>query len=881
MRLFRQPRELIVIRNPLNPTVSDVEQYIGHDLESLIKQAFPQGLTESVKFYHGSLLKEVPRDTEQDIDNLLRLEGRIYAVIKPMGVETIIAIAVSVLVSVAVALLMPIPTVNQNASTTQAPSPNNALAQRTNRQRLGGRVPDIYGELWATPDLLSQPYTFYFNHKQTEFAYMCLGRGRFNVVKAFDDATPIEQIKGSSVYVYDPNESYWDNSPKFRFGEEATAEELTYMNLYAKRYSSVNGQSVNPADDLIGGDIRFGAKNLVRAEGFDFTTVFKAGDILSVSGADDLASYNGIVVNGRVARYNMNGDYTIAKVTPDYLELSSPESVNAYWADLNKNNDSTVATRLTISSPNNNGWLGWFYTSSTDHEDVFVNLKAPNGIYQQLQDSWYPVGLQFEIESELVDSQYNPIAGTTEFKTIFMRSPNAEKHIKNNVWVRSTDDRVRETAAMSIFIFNSHFGRGKRLRWRIRRATPRLYDKKSTYLQDVKIVDFYGASGITRDLVPKGVTTVLSKTIATEGALSVKERKLRLLVQRYVKDWRNGDNLILSKRADDILYDIATDSKLGNLATSQINMSQISAEVDRVVANFGTALASEFCYTFDDNNVSAEEMLQTVAKAVFSQAYRFNNQINLLFERKLSASVAIFNSHNILPDTFEKSESFGVHNDNDGVSVEYIDPVDDAQMTINTSEGLSNAKKETLIGVRNKIQAHLHMMRIWNKLQYSYKSCEFTGGDESGIVVRSNRITVADQSRADIQQGEVVDIVMNGSDIVLQTSNPVELTTQNNTLFIQTVNNGVEAIPCFANDSYSVKLARLPSGVISLGYGNVVTATYQIVKDNDKERDSYLVTEKTPSDGLTNKLTCINYTDKYYQNDSDYRNNQIPTTPTN
>ena len=237
-------------------------------------------------------------------------------------------------------------------------------------------------------------------------------------------------------------------------------------------------------------------------------------------------------------------------------------------------------------------------------------------------------------------------------------------------------------------------------------------------------------------------------------------------------------------------------------------------------------------------------------------------------------SVAIFNSHNILPDTFDKAESFG--NEYDGVIIDYVEPVDDATMTINTSDSLANPKKDKIMGVRNKVQAYMHMMRIWNKLQYSYKSCEFTGGDESGIVIRSNRITVADQSRADVQQGSVENLEMIDNKIVLSTSNRVSLDNSSHTLFVQTVDGNVDAISCSTLNDYQVVLSRLPSGQIAIGHDNVVNAVYQIVKTQDSGRDAYLVSEKSPEKGLTNRLTCINYDERYYQNDSDYQNNLIP-----
>ena len=161
-------------------------------------------------------------------------------------------------------------------------------------------------------------------------------------------------------------------------------------------------------------------------------------------------------------------------------------------------------------------------------------------------------------------------------------------------------------------------------------------------------------------------------------------------------------------------------------------------------------------------------------------------------------------------------------------------------------------------------------------MQYSYKSCEFTGGDESGIVIRSNRITVADQSRADVQQCSVENLEMIDNKIVLSTSNRVSLDNSGHTLFVQTVDGNVDAIPCSALNDYQVVLSRLPSGQIAIGHDNVVNAVYQIVKAEDSGRDAYLVSEKSPEKGLTNRLTCINYDERYYQNDSDYQNNLIP-----
>ena len=180
MKLFKPSIELVVFRNALD--LAEFEIYSGHDVERLLKQAFGgNGLSDSVRLYHGNLLDEVTPKTPQDVDKVMRLHGRIYAVVKPMGLDPVswAIIAISVLASVAVAFLMPMPTMPDSGN--QPPSPNNALAARTNKQRLGGRVPDIYGTVWSIPDLIAPTYSVYVDHKEVEYSYLCVGRGKYEV----------------------------------------------------------------------------------------------------------------------------------------------------------------------------------------------------------------------------------------------------------------------------------------------------------------------------------------------------------------------------------------------------------------------------------------------------------------------------------------------------------------------------------------------------------------------------------------------------------------------------------------------------------------------------------------------------------------------------
>jgi|26BtaG_2_1085354.scaffolds.fasta_scaffold00199_24 hypothetical protein len=899
LKKFRKQVELVVIRDKLNP--ENIEYYQGDCLEDLMKQAFgSNGLSSSVKIHHSQYGNEVTPKTQQDVDKIMKLNGRFYAVVEPLG---ILNKAVDIFMQVTgLGWLMRqlTPEIPNVGLQTSPPSPNNALAARTNKQRLGGRIPDIFGTVYSVPDLTAVTYSVYIDHKEVEMSAYRVGRGKYDVKEAYDDTTPISQVFGSSVLVFDPDTTF-DDTPAFQFGSAFTAEEAAWSRKVAKRYTSVNGQTLQAPDSYLTVATTFKNPNIIEtSSNADFRNNFAVGDTILIEGADNLVSANGVTegVDPDITdvTYTLNGQYDILSVTEKQITLSNPAAVNTDWQTLTDNVDLTVESdAVTLSTETDTFWQGWHYTDLKEHESAYINITAPNGLYDgEPSGRWRALRLYGVIESEIVDINNNPIANTLVTQQFSIESPSSEgmtweprqagglfsgQSIDASYEVSTTDssdNKIRSTANKTVVIENPNFSKGKRLRFRIARTSNVVTDSSGGIVDELKIKDFYGIRSMEASDYMAGTTNVLSKTLGTEGALSLKERKLRLLVQRYVTDATTGI-LKLSNRADDIIRHIATDPKIGNLQLSQIDVAQIKSEIDAQVAYFGTEKCSEFCYTFDDNNLSAEETMQIVAKAVFSQAKRQGNKIMLDFERKVPASVAVFNSHNILPDTFTAPQSLGIANDYDGVKVEYTDPIDDAIITMTyPNDAITNPHEDKLIGVRNKVQAHTHMMRLYNKDRHAYKSCEFVAGDESNIVVRTNRITVADQLRADVQQGSVDSIEIIDGSIVLFTSDTVSIDdSDDNHLFIQTINNGVESIPVVARDDYSVRLLRLPSGEISSGHNAVVQAVYQIVKTQSDSNDAYLVAQKDPSDGMTNKLLCTNYSDCYYQNDSDFKDNKI------
>lgn len=478
-----------------------------------------------------------------------------------------------------------------------------------------------------------------------------------------------------------------------------------------------------------------------------------------------------------------------------------------------------------------------------------------------------------------------------------------------------------------------------RTRIRFKRLTPKIKMTKKVsvaplmpkqkeeiqFNQDVQIKSLIGASSMTTSFMDLGdgtqylnepavgnprqpfrdkklyrddVTVVYTSQKATNDVLLSRERQLRLKVLRLCRlagfnTWY--DSRFASVSINHMLYD----AYIGNLSRTtnttdlevadyyfdnSVDKQQIMSEVGKVINNFGFQAAAHFSHTFDDENISAEDMVQLACEAVFCSTRRINGKIGINFESPVIAPVAIFNSHNIIPDTFEKGETFGFQKDVDGVEVRYKDPKNDEERVLrypsdevkaangteaDIVEGGFNLQKVLLTGVRDKRQAYMHLMRRYNKLRYGNRQVEFVGADESNIVTINDRISVADQTGVGVIQGTVASL--NGN--VLTLSSPSDITPSGQyILFIQTTAGVVESINITAINPTQVRLERLPTNPISTDVNSVVRATYQIVKATDTIRNSYVVTQKDPTNYFQNKISAINYSELYYKNDKDVIN---------
>lgn len=545
--------------------------------------------------------------------------------------------------------------------------------------------------------------------------------------------------------------------------------------------------------------------------------------------------------------------YTVSAVTSTQLTLSSPEGVNTDWNLLAGFPDSRTQPLTTyIAAAPETGWIGPFTIDMVDTEVLVLNFVAQQGLYKDDGKRQVAFPISVTVGVTPVDDDDNPTGAEITFGGT----------VQGNT-------EGRDQRALTLVHDLPFTGR---CQVRAKRNTNADYDFDGTVVDEVKWTDLYA-------LAPSGapdygdVTTVHVRNYATEGATSVKERKINMLVTRKLPT-RTGPatfSTVLSPTTNvgDIICAIALDPRIGNRDVTQLDVDNIYDTVDAVEDYFGTPESAKFNYTFDKSNISFEEMVATIADAIFCTAYRRGSQLKIFLEKMTPDSSMLFNHRNKVPKTETRTVRFGNFQDNDGVTYRYVDPADDVQKEIKLpGTGSVNPKVIDGVGIRSTEQALLHANRIWNKMRYQNVSVQFDALQEADMILRGERILVSDNTRIDTWDGEIV----SQSVLSLELSQPFIFTgSLNHTIFLTHVDGTVESIAIASRpDQYHVVLAAAPRLALAIGDNLYHNAMYEIVANSSSRSSAFLLTERDSQSNFTSKVTAINYDDRYYENDQDF-----------
>lgn len=354
----------------------DANKEVHHvnDLVQFLKGQFGHHFPAGGRITDCATGQSVTPKTYEDALALRSMPGPFVVEVFPLAAlpPIVVALIVTTASIILQSIFAPTPP-NATARNVQQESPNNGLSERTNSVRVNGRVPDVYGQVRSTPDLLAPPYKVFENHVEKEVAYMCIGRGAYEVQDVRDDTTVISEIAGSSVEVYAPFTSPNSGAaPQLRIGNAINLPVIT-----SKRVNSVNGQVLQPQD--VGSVIRrgmiFRSPNEIVSQdpNVDFSDLFIPGDTIQVQDAvQTQGTFSYSPPAGAVFRVENS-------LTPSWGELDFAGSHGAEWSP---------GQIVTIS----NGYVTWTGTTGGEASEPYTANSNVTGVYAVLSSTYFSVG---------------------------------------------------------------------------------------------------------------------------------------------------------------------------------------------------------------------------------------------------------------------------------------------------------------------------------------------------------------------------------------------------------------------------------------------------------------------------------------------------------
>lgn len=871
-------KTVVLAEDPFDPRTW--EEHSVEDIRAFLKARYPEW-PKSARIYHDQVANSndvTPRDAA-GVDHLATLEGRFYIVIYPeegatIAVVAVVLIAIGTMVYNWLTKKYPKSDVNDKGTTT---SVNNSLAERENTARPKERIPDIFGCIRSTPDLIAVPYRLFKANTEFEYSYMCIGRGSYDVSDIREDKTLLTELtESTSVRFFGPNTSPNSGSPFLEIGEPITEPVRAVYH-----HSSVDGQVLKPPNvkfPAVVGFTSFSIRHQSRTTstatitlngtpGESLRDFYKVGDLVKlVMPTNHLPYWD---PNHVVYFYDLNGSYEVLDVTDTVLTIRvDPADIrwnNCFhydaqppgsWYTLYEDHTITIPENFLYLTTNGNAWVGPYILDTPTADQIVSNYVAQGGLYKENGTTRTLVSVTIRLEYTPVDENGATI-GAVQTDDVVLNGSSSRIITQRGISQKIT---LNPTGRYSV---------------RVARITETDLNWDGTVQDEVVWRDLYGFSTVSSAHFGD-VTTVQVETRSTLSARSVK-RKFNLLATRKLPQWNGAtqmfsETLYASQRADDIIPFLCLDQYIGRRTLAEVDVTAIRATIDEVLTYFGHERAIQFNYSFDSLDVTFEESLEMVASAVFCTAYRRGRSIKLSFESLNPNSTLLFNHRNKHPKTETRTVRFGTPDSYDGVELTFVDSdVDDeAKATFYLPEDGSavNPKKIETSGITNKLQAYFHAHRYLNRLNYQNTTLEFDATAEAYLLLIHDRILVADGTRPNVQEGEI--IAQNGLELTLSTE--VTFGAGSYTLFVQHTDATVEAIACTAGSAANkVVLGQAPSSPLYLDQDAFAKATFILAGPSDTRKAlPFLVTEVEPKSVSAVTVRGVNYSAGYYQNDTDY-----------
>ena len=736
---------------------------------------------------------------------------------------------------------------SNNLANQQADSPNNSLTDRNNKARPYERTYDICGRVQTIPNNLMTTYKVFDNAGRIiEYGYYDAGRGYLDVKAEdiTDGDTKVQEITGTSVAVYAPYTSPNNtSSPQLLVGD--TISQGLYITIAS---NEVDGAVLKAPNDLAN---NVGNSSRARLVGTTGTVTDPTGDSAfnTYISPGDLATFTWIRPEGGG---NLDGVYTVLSVDEFQITVDASPKLSE-WQTLPDRGGGIREGYVTQDKAATIGPTDTYSASLTDWvslnripvERVVANFAAANGMFKDDGNK--------QSASATVEVQYQLIGDDG--------APYGPVYNKQGTISGRSSDYTGVTVYADLPVKS-------KVRVRCRRVSGTDRDFSGTVSDEVSYINLYGQSV---DLTPHygNRTTVHSARKQTPRAAEVKQPQLRMVVTEMVHKYL-GNGVFDSVRTPNTqavqsLIRLARDPDVGALNMTTANMDKLLAVQSEIESYFGNASAGEFCYTFDDYKTTMQDIITTIAEAIFCTPYRRGADILLDFERPRIGPEMVFTHRSKTTATEKWTRTFNDAQVYDSLKFSYIDPDTNVKETIGIpAEGGVNTETYDSKGIRNYRQAYWAAYRRYQKNLLKKVTVSFTATEEGIFAMPGRAVSVVKGSRMAPQDGYV--IAVNG--LTLTLSQPVAFTPgDDHSLILKKRDGGVQSVAVVPG-SHDREVVMLSAPQEAIYTGNSALKTeFSFGNEARHNAQMILVSTVDPGDDRTVKITGINYEADFYKYD--------------
>ncbi|MGW8595857.1 host specificity factor TipJ family phage tail protein [Providencia rettgeri] len=605
-------------------------------------------------------------------------------------------------------------------------SPNNRLTGQTNVARAYQARPEIHGQVRAFPDLIQQSMFEYNNNLKTVTEWLNIGIGEYKTESIRFAESDFTAMAGASYKIYRPKEVIPLINEGFEFPD------IDGQELPGPNESKDIPQQTATANEVVSGEIKGGEAAIKIVKQDEFEYFYELTKPRSISMTVNV-SYD--TPQGSVTKdVKIDAQLVDAKESDDgalivktyYYEFFFTNLSGTELAQLPSN--AVVNTTKFILYDNQFLTVGPFF-SPVDGDQLWVHTQG------QLGGGDY---CSARIDVWKIDVNNEEIAGTRQQVVTRLNETNGTRVYYKTEKINLASGRGRYAIQLTR-LENSN-------------------DHSIMKIENAHIVR------VRENVVFENDTIVNVSVRATEAPTGARERKYNLLATRMHISYDR-----VSKQVD---YTLRPSRSFADavLHTWLITAGESEKNIDinglyRIYDSLPDERLGYFDYTFDDEDISLGQRIETICNSARVTAYYDNAVLTFSREQSSEFPMTTFNRSNITGNDMKISYDMTMPSGNDGVEIEYVEPVRNKKDYIRfrvdengIAEGLSRTpNKIVLQGCRNRYQAMDRALLEANRLIHQRTSISLTTLADGGNVYPSDMVLIADTYDSNQQAGYITE----------------------------------------------------------------------------------------------------------------------------